>query len=167
MGDLWGVALGGAIALVGGSSTAGLQSWLQRRGKREEYLWNKQAELYLDVLRQSGGRIAHLDDEIDELYGWRPGLEELRQDLTARVQLFGSVEVEALWRSASQAGQRLDFYIQENLLEMQGDMAVVSPNADSDAEYCRRRQEASDARRALVQQLRSELNTDRHLRRGA
>ncbi|MFF4648237.1 hypothetical protein [Streptomyces sp. NPDC001389] len=168
MGDLWGVALGGAIAVTGGAVTAILQARLQRRATREQYLWSKQAEVYLDVLRHGSGQIAHMDDdEADEQYGWAPGMEELRQDLTARVQLFGSTEVEALWRSVSQASQRLDFYVKENLLVMRGDRAVVSPDAEGDAEYTRLRQKVSADRRSLVEQLRKELDANRHLRQAA
>ncbi|MFF8919387.1 hypothetical protein ACF08M_40430 [Streptomyces sp. NPDC015032] len=95
-----------------------------------------------------------------------PVLDEVRQDLTARVQLFGSPKVQALWRSVSESFQQLDSYV-ENLLVMQGDRAVVRPDAEGDAEYTRLSQKVSADRRSLVEQLRKELDTNRHLRQAA
>lgn len=168
MNELWGVTLGGAIALAGGAVSTILQAWLQRRGAREQYLWNKRAELYLDVLRHGNGQIAHMDDDdVDDQYGWAPGTEELRQDLTARVQLFGSATVEERWRRASEAGRARDFYARENLLEMRGDYAQLRSDAYEDPVYARLSNEVKKTRRLLAEQLRLELNTDRHLKRAA
>ncbi|RVU28865.1 hypothetical protein EOT10_03115 [Streptomyces antnestii] len=164
-----GVLLGALIALAGSLGTVALQASLQRKALRGEYLWNKRAELYLDVLRHGNGHIAHLGDgEADTQYGWTPGVEELRQDLTARVQLFGSAQAEAHWRALSRSSRRLDSYVLDNLLTSSGDRAVLDPaRARNDHEYLRLEGEASAARRALVTQLRRELNTDQYLRRGA
>lgn len=162
-----GVLVGALIALAGSIGTAALQASLQRKAVRGEYLWNKRAELYVDVLRHGNGQIAHLDDdEADEQYGWVPGMEELRQDLTARVQLFGSSKVEARWRAVSGSSQCLDRHVLEgNWLMQRGDRVVLNPAASSDCEYVRLKGEVSAARCALVEQLRHELDTDRHLRR--
>ncbi|GHD70078.1 hypothetical protein GCM10010317_076600 [Streptomyces mirabilis] len=168
MDQLWSVAFGGAVALAGGAATTALQAWLQRRAAREDYLWNKRAELYLDVLRHGNGQIAHTDDDdVDEQYGWTPETEELRQDLTARVQLFGSPAVEERWRRASEAGRALDFYATENLLVERGQYAQRRSDAGEDPVYVRRSNDAKEARRLLAEQLRLELRTDRHLKRAA
>lgn len=158
------VLLGAAIALVGGVVTTVLQARLQRGAARQEYLWNKCAELYLDLLRHSSAQIAHIDDDhVDEQYGWTPETEQLRLDLTARVQLFGSAAVEERWRQMSQAGQHLDYYARENLLEERGDHAQLRSDAYEDPEYVRLSTEVKKTRRLLVEKLRSELSTDRHL----
>ncbi|MGP3974417.1 hypothetical protein ACTWQF_10495 [Streptomyces sp. 8N114] len=47
MADLAGVLLGGALAIAGGVVT----SILQRRQAREERMWNRRAELYVDLIR--------------------------------------------------------------------------------------------------------------------
>ncbi|MGW5932463.1 hypothetical protein ACWF2L_40500 [Streptomyces anulatus] len=160
--------MGAAAAVAGGTVTAVLQAKLQQRATREQYLWSKQAEVYLDVLRHGSGQIAHMDDDqADGQYGWTPGMEELRQDLTARVQLFGSAEVEALWRSVSQANQQLDFYVRENLLVVRGNQAVVSSDAERDTEYTRLKEKVSAGRVSLVKQLRKELDANRRLRQAA
>lgn len=168
MGELWSVTVGGAIALAASTATAVLQARLQRRAERGQYLWSKRAELYLDVLRHGNGQIAHMDDDdVDEQYGWTPGTEELRQDLTARVQLFGSAAVEERWKRASEAGRARDFYARENLLEMRGDYAQLQSDAYEDPVYARLSTEVKKTRRLLAEQLRLELNTDRHLKRAA
>lgn len=162
------VLLGAAIALVGGVVTTVLQARLQRGAVREEYLWNKCAELYVDLLRHSSAQIAHIDDDhVDEQYGWTPEREQLRLDLTARVQLFGSAAVEERWRQVSHAGQYLDYYARENLLEERGDYAQLRSDAYEDPEYVRLSTEVKETRRLLVEQLRRELSTDRHLEQTA
>lgn len=168
MGELWSVTVGGVIALAGGAVTAILQARLQRRAAREEYFWNKRAELYLDVLRHGNGQVAHMDDDdVDEQYGWTPETEELRQDLTARVQLFGSAAVEERWKGLSGASRSLDFYARENLLVERGQYAQLRSDAHEDPVYVSRSNEVKKARRLLVDQLRLELSTDRHLKRAA
>lgn len=168
MNQLWSVVVGGVVALTGGAVTAILQSRLQRGAAREDYMWSKRAELYLDIVRQGSGRVAPIDaDDVDEQYGWTPETEAMRQDLTARVQVFGSTSVEEGWRRASEARRFLDFYVQENLLEMRGEYAQVRSGASNDAEYVRLTNEAHRTRNLLVALVRHELRTDRHLKQSA
>ncbi|MFD7109203.1 hypothetical protein ACFWAF_03300 [Streptomyces microflavus] len=160
------VLLGAVIALIASVGTAALQARLQRRAAREQYLWSKRTDLYQDILRLGSGQIAHMDDdEVDDQYGWTPDAEELRRDLTARVQLFGSPAAEECWRVASQASQRLDFYVRENWLQMGSEYVVLRPEARSDAGYLNRRGEVERTRSLLVEQLRADLATDKHLKR--
>ncbi|WP_453126595.1 hypothetical protein [Streptomyces sp. CLCI03] len=139
---------------------------MQRRATRVQYLWDKRATMYQDLLRDGGGKVAHRDDDgAFEQYGWADEREKLRRDLTARVQLFGSPAVEERWRAFSRAEQQLDFYVVENLLVSDGDRsAVLSHDADQDSEYVRLKGEVSATRQALTEQARREVGTDPLLR---
>lgn len=165
MNQLWSFIVGGAVATAGGGVTAVLQARLQRRAARYEYMWAKRAELYLDIVRQGSGRVAPLDDhDVDEQYGWSPERDAIRQDLTARVQVFGSRSVEDGWRRVSETGRALDFYVQENLLEQRGEYPQLRSDAMNDREYVRLLSETRRSRYLLVDLVRHELRTDSHLR---
>lgn len=44
------LVVGGALTLAGSVSTSLLQGWMQRRGVREDRVWGRRAELYVDLL---------------------------------------------------------------------------------------------------------------------
>lgn len=165
MNQLWSFIVGGIVATAGGGVTAVLQARLQRQAARDEYMWSKRAELYLDIVRQVSGRVAPLDaHDVDDQYGWTPETDAIRRDLTARVQVFGSHNVEAAWGQLSEANRALDSYVEENLLVSRGEYAQVRSDAMRDPEYVRLLGKTQEFRNIFVDLVRYELRTESHLK---
>lgn len=166
MEQLIGVVIGGVIALGGGSLTAWLTAKYQKNATRSKDLWDRRATLYLELLVHLGGHLSFATDEVvPGYYGPRmPEQAQLRRELAARIDLFGSPKVRALWEAATEASADFhacvvegDFYRRDGN-DMLPAVGVTDPN------YLRFEAAADRTEKALIQQLRHEIDVDQHLK---
>ncbi|MGA6871338.1 hypothetical protein ACO8D0_05490 [Streptomyces pratensis] len=118
------------------------------------------------ILVHLGGHLSFATDEIvPGYYGPQtPEQAKLRRELAARIDLFGSLKVRALWEAATEASADIqacaiegDFY-RRNGNDMLPAIGVTDPN------YLRFEAAADRTEKALIQQLRHEIDVDQHLK---
>lgn len=163
MDQLIGVVIGGVIALGGGALTAWLTAKHQKDAARSQELWDRRAAVYLDLLLHLSGAVSFATDAVvPGYYGPRtPEQYQIRRDLAARVDLFGSPKVRELWEAATEAIGDLHYHCTEgDLYTRDGNIPLTSRTPDtSDAKPPRKR-----PRRRLIRQLRHEVDVDKHLK---
>ncbi|MFF4787922.1 hypothetical protein ACFY3E_42230 [Streptomyces griseorubiginosus] len=166
MDQLLGVLLGGGIAILGSSGTAWLQARIQRKEARAKELWDRRSNLYLDLLTHLEGRVSFAADSDPYLIGYGPKTVEdyqLRRELSARVDLFASLETRQLWERSTEAALILHAStIEGGHFEQHFDQLVI-PETSSDPEHQRLIAADKQARDRLVARLREELNVDNYL----
>ncbi|MCZ1000735.1 hypothetical protein O1M63_26195 [Streptomyces mirabilis] len=166
MDQLLGVLLGGGIALVGSSGTAWLQARIQRKETRAKELWDRRSSLYLDLLTHLDGQVSFAADSDRYLIGYGPKTAEsyqLRRQLSARVDLFASLETRQLWEKSTEAALVLHAStIEGGHFEQHFDQLVI-PETSSDPEQQRLIDADKHAREQLITHLREELRVDRYL----
>ncbi|MFE1230269.1 hypothetical protein [Streptomyces sp. NPDC058745] len=166
MEQLIGVVIGGVIALGGGALTAWLTAKHQKNATRSKDLWDRRAVLYLDLLVHLGGHLSFATDElVPAYYGPRtPEQAQLRRELAARIDLFGSSKVRALWESATEAAA--DFHVcvvEGGFFRRDGNDMLEAVNV-TDPDYLRFQEVKNRTERELVKQLRHEVDVDDHLK---
>jgi hypothetical protein len=166
VGQLIGVVIGGVIALGSGVVTAWLTARHQKNAMRSKDLWDRRAALYLDLLVHLDSTVSFATDEVvPSYYGPRtPEQAQLRRELAARIDLFGSPKVRALWEAATEAAA--DFQV--NVIEggffrldgndMHPAVGVTDPG------YLRFKAAKESTEKSLIQQLRHEIDVDDHLK---
>jgi len=159
MPELAGVLLGGVLAIAGGIVT----SILQRRQAREERMWNRRAELYVDLIRyKSGGMVS----------GYRgPRTQEewaVVDQLSARAAAFASDAVQELWQDSARASRDLSDYVAEDWpqwnVAQHGewfDVEDVEDQMEQSATFQEFRRAWDDASRRLIRKIREEIGTHR------
>lgn len=150
--------LTGLFALAAALGTLLIQQRHQRAMAREERLWSRRAETYVDVLQ-------HHDSAPAAGYRAPGNARELaiRGDLTARVAAFASAAVRDLWQWSALAFADLREHVSEAWPEFMAAggaaSAEILEQMEKDPEFCRLRQAASDAAERLARQIRAELNS--------
>ncbi|MEU4180916.1 hypothetical protein [Streptomyces sp. NPDC026589] len=163
MDQLIGVVIGGVIALGGGALTAWLTAKHQKDAARSQDLWDRRAAMYLDLLLHLSGAVSFATDAVvPGYYGPRtPEQHQLRRDLAARVDLFGSPKVRELWEAATEAIGDLHYHCTE------GDLYTRDGNIPpdiTDPGYLRYKAAQEKTEEELIRQLRHEVDVDKHLK---
>lgn len=166
MGQLLGVVIGGVIALGGGALTAWLTAKHQKNATRSKDLWDRRSALYLDLLVHLSGHLSFATDElVPGYYGPQtPEQAQLRRELAARIDLFGSPKVRTLWEAATEASA--DFHacvIEGGFYRRDGNDLLSAINV-TDPNYLRFEAAKDSTEKALIQQLRHEIDVDDHLK---
>ncbi|MFE9989789.1 hypothetical protein ACFYRK_23350 [Streptomyces sp. NPDC005381] len=160
MDQLLGVLLGGGLTLAGSSGTAWLQARIQRKENRAQELWDRRSSLYLDLLTHLGGQVSFAADSDPHLIGYGPRTAEnyqLRQQLSARVDLFASQETRELWKKSTEAALVLRAStIEGGHFEQHFDQLVI-PETSPDLVHQDLIRADKDARKQLIEHLRAEL----------
>lgn len=166
MGQLIGVVIGGVIALGGGALTAWLTAKYQKNAGRSKDLWDRRATLYLELLVHLGGHLSFATDEVvPGYYGPRtPEQFKLRSELAARIDLFGSPKVRALWEAATEAAADFHAYSVEGDFYRSDGNNMLPAIGVTDPDYLRFEADAGRTQKALIQQLRHEIDVDQHLK---
>lgn len=138
MDQLWGVVIGGVLTLVGSFGAAHLQARHQRRQARAQDLWDRRADLYLDLLTHLSGRVSFSEDPGLAGYGPKSAQDlDLRWQLYSRVTLFASRDIHALSVSATEATQALHAEVaQGDSMERIGDGCSSFGGTASAARTC-------------------------------
>ncbi|MEU1815181.1 hypothetical protein ABZ543_08280 [Streptomyces roseifaciens] len=161
-----GVLLGGMLALAGSLGAASLQARHQRKHARASELWNRRAELYLDLLTHLRGTVSFAADSDPLLVAYGPQSGEdyqLRHELRARVTLFASQEVRDLWARAADAALHLhaEVFEGDHVQRVSCDRVIIPETGDP--EYVRLLTADKEARARLASRLRTELEVDKYL----
>lgn len=167
MQQLIGVVIGGVIALGGGSLTAWLTAKYQKNATRSKDLWDRRATLYLELLIHLGGHLSFATDElVPRHYGPRtPEQTRLRHELAARIDLFGSPKVRALWEAATEASADFGACVVEGeFYRREGNDMLLLATGVTDPDYLRFEAAVDRTKKALIQQLRHEVDVDQHLK---
>ncbi|MFJ8848550.1 hypothetical protein ACIRFF_37330 [Streptomyces cyaneofuscatus] len=166
MDQLTGVVIGGVIALGGGALTAWLTAKYQKNATRSKDLWDRRAALYLELLVHLGGHLSFATDEVTPgYYGPRtPEQFKLRRALAARIDLFGSPKVRALWEAATKASADFQVCIIEGDFYRLDGKDMLPAIGVTDPTYLRLEAAAHRTEGALIQQLRHEIDVDQHLK---
>ncbi|MFK0132357.1 hypothetical protein ACIQRZ_18630 [Streptomyces rubiginosohelvolus] len=166
MEQLVGVVIGGVIALGGGSLTAWLTAKYQKNATRSKDLWDRRAALYLELLVHLGGHLSFATDEaVPGYYGPRtPDQATLRRELAARIDLFGSPKVRALWEAATEASADFQVCVIEGGFFRQDGNSILTAIGVTDPTYLRFQAAADRTEKALIQRLRHEIDVDQHLK---
>ncbi|MBQ1159453.1 hypothetical protein KBZ21_15220 [Streptomyces sp. A73] len=159
MTELAAVLLGGALALAGGVAT----SLLERRRAREERIWNRRAELYVDLIRYQGGGMV-------EGYRGPRGREEwaVAGQLSARAAAFASDAVQKLWQDSARASRALSDYVAEDWPQWNvaqygewEDVEDVEAQMEQSATFQEFSRASQEAAQRLIQRIREELGAHR------
>jgi hypothetical protein len=136
------VVIGGFIALAG----TWLQTRAQQRVAQAERLWNKRAELYVDLLNPPRTDVP--------LEHWRV----VATELAARIDAFGSPEALRRFEARNQAAEHMQYYASENGFMYDLTDPLATP-IERDDELKRLEQQYEAARVSLCDQIRTELGT--------
>lgn len=148
-----------AILATAGMSIATL--WHQQRTSEQARLWERRAELYVDLLANQHPYLAgsDMDPAARRYFGPQTREErELLQSLSARVDAFAAEPVARLWRDAVFRSHIVSTFVTERMSDPR------FPTQEEEAEgepLLERRAAASDA---LRKQIRIGLKTDRRRR---
>ncbi|MCU1643107.1 MAG: hypothetical protein JWN03_3382 [Nocardia sp.] len=150
-----------ATALAGSFGTLVLQARYQRIRAREDRVWSRCAETYIDLLRyQSSGMSEHSETATaNEL--------AVREDLSAKVAAFASKAVYELWQQSATASLDLEQYIENNhpdwfYADDYFESKRFEAAAEEDEDYRRVRKTKTDAEQKLAERIRKELHVDSH-----
>ncbi|MFE5702810.1 hypothetical protein [Rhodococcus koreensis] len=154
-------------ALIGaGSALAGSfgTSFFHVRQAREERLWSRRAETYVDLLRYQGAGVTA------GYRGARTAKEwAVVDDLTAKASAFGSERVRELWQQSAASSLRLNDYVEENWPEWSAvegtEEARVEAKMGIDESLQRLVQAKDEAARLLTEKIRAELHVDSYVKR--
>ncbi|WP_329187584.1 hypothetical protein [Streptomyces sp. NBC_01428] len=131
----------------------------QRRQSEAARLWERRAELYVDLLANQRPHLAEdvNDPAVRPLFGAETEEErELQRTLTARVDAFATDTVGARWRAAMLSIWEVNWFIGE---EMSNPLA---PTPEDEAGIAPLLAARTEAVAALRKQIRTELKTDQH-----
>ncbi|MCT6782131.1 hypothetical protein LXH09_36525 [Streptomyces sp. CS7] len=162
MDQIVGVVIGGVIALGGGALTAWLTAKHQKDATRSQDLWDRRAAVYLDLLLHLSSTVSFATDPVvPGYYGPRtPEQHQLRRDLAARIDLFGSPKVRELWEAATEALGDLHYHCAEaDLYTRDG---TIPPDI-TDPDFLRLKAAQESTEEKLIKQLRHEVDVDKHL----
>ncbi|MGW1318546.1 hypothetical protein [Streptomyces sp. NPDC002426] len=166
MEQLIGVGLGGALAIIGGTVTAWLQARHQRKATRSKDLWDRRAELYLELLVHLDGTMSFADSPSTLGYHGPTTPEQIttRRELAAKVDLFGSRVVRTLWEAATEAAG--DFFmeiVEGGYLGGHDGHTFLADNI-TEPRFLQLKHAKETTQSDLVQRLRHEIDVDEHLK---
>lgn len=154
-------ALTGLFALAAALGTLFLQQRHQRAMVREERLWSRRAETYVDLLQYQGGSM---------LEGYQGGATArewaIRDEMTARAAAFASDVVRERWQRSAQASLDLVEFVDAMWPELSGtddpaERAEIEAAMEDSPDFRRFRQTRAEAAEQLARQIRAELGSAR------
>ncbi|WP_233646772.1 hypothetical protein [Streptomyces sp. BSE6.1] len=148
-----------AILATAGTSLAAL--WHQRRTSEEARLWERRAELYVDLLAKQHPYLAEadMDPAVRPYFGPQTPEEwELLQVLSARADAFASEAVARLWRDAIFHVYNVSTFETEVMSNPQ------FPTEEDEAGIAPLLEKRAAASEALRTQIRIELKTGKRRR---
>ncbi|MFF4429776.1 hypothetical protein ACFYZ4_11490 [Streptomyces sp. NPDC001513] len=148
-----------AILATTGMSIATL--WHQRRSSDQARLWERRAQLYVDLLTNQHPYLAEpdMDPAARRYFGPQTREErELLESLSARVDAFATEPVSRLWRDAVFRVHVVSTFVSEGMSDPR------SPTPEEEAEIAPLLEQRAAASDALRKQIRADLKTARRRR---
>lgn len=134
--------------------------FLQQRHQRDLALdariWDRRAEVYVDLLQYQGQGV------IDGYRGPATGREwAVRDELTARAAAFASDAVRDLWQQSARASQVLQEYVRDYYPEWgtagPPENYLLELKMEEDPTFCTYKKHLADASDRLIREIRAEL----------